>query len=81
MATDRRSGGIERVLAKCQSCVEAGNYYEAHQMYRTLYFRHDRHYFLVFDVNFIHVVERFPNRFSLSVYITLMIRMIQYKRS
>lgn len=40
MATDRRSGGIERVLAKCQSCVEAGNYYEAHQMYRTLYFRY-----------------------------------------
>ena len=50
MATDRRSGGIERVLAKCQSCVEAGNYYEAHQMYRTLYFRHDGHYFLVFVV-------------------------------
>ncbi|XP_048764329.1 Golgi to ER traffic protein 4 homolog isoform X2 [Ostrea edulis] len=40
MATDRRSGGIERVLSKCQSCVEAGNYYEAHQMYRTLYFRY-----------------------------------------
>ncbi|XP_061169060.1 Golgi to ER traffic protein 4 homolog [Saccostrea echinata] len=40
MATDRRTGGIERVLSKCQSCVEAGNYYEAHQMYRTLYFRY-----------------------------------------
>lgn len=47
MATDRRSGGIERVLAKCQSCVEAGNYYEAHQMYRTLYFRHGYSLFTV----------------------------------
>ena len=56
MATDRRSGGIERVLAKCQSCVEAGNYYEAHQMYRTLYFRHDGHYFLVFDVQVLYTL-------------------------
>lgn len=31
--------GVERVLAKCQACVDAGNFYEAHQMYRTLYFR------------------------------------------
>ncbi|KAK3090317.1 hypothetical protein FSP39_010901 [Pinctada imbricata] len=35
-----RSGGVDRVLAKCQACVDAGNYYEAHQMYRTLYFRY-----------------------------------------
>ncbi|XP_046361245.1 Golgi to ER traffic protein 4 homolog [Haliotis rufescens] len=32
--------GVERVLAKCQACVDAGNFYEAHQMYRTLYFRY-----------------------------------------
>ncbi|KAK6170669.1 hypothetical protein SNE40_019004 [Patella caerulea] len=33
--------GVERVLAKCQSCVDAGQFYEAHQMYRTLYFRYN----------------------------------------
>lgn len=31
--------GISRVLAKLKSSVEEGRYYEAHQMYRTLYFR------------------------------------------
>ncbi|KAI0236219.1 Golgi to ER traffic protein 4-like [Lamellibrachia satsuma] len=38
MASGR--GGTERVLAKLKRSVEAGNYYEAHQMYRTLYFRY-----------------------------------------
>ncbi|XP_060081085.1 Golgi to ER traffic protein 4 homolog [Ylistrum balloti] len=38
MAT--KSGGIDRVVAKCRACVEGGNFYEAHQMYRTLYFRY-----------------------------------------
>ncbi|KXJ75372.1 hypothetical protein RP20_CCG011847 [Aedes albopictus] len=32
--------GVTRVLAKLESSIEAGNYYEAHQMYRTLYFRY-----------------------------------------
>lgn len=32
--------GVARVLAKLESSVESGNYYEAHQMYRTLYFRY-----------------------------------------
>lgn len=32
--------GVARVLAKLESSIEAGNYYEAHQMYRTLYFRY-----------------------------------------
>lgn len=33
------SRGVARVLAKLKSSVEEGRYYEAHQMYRTLYFR------------------------------------------
>ncbi len=32
--------GCERVLAKLHASVERGNYYEAHQMYRTLCFRY-----------------------------------------
>lgn len=35
-----RPGGVRRVLAKCKASIEAGNFYEAHQMYRTLYFRY-----------------------------------------
>ncbi|KAJ8318901.1 hypothetical protein KUTeg_003992 [Tegillarca granosa] len=35
-----RVGGAERVLSKCQSCIDEGNFYEAHQMYRTLSFRY-----------------------------------------
>jgi len=38
MATSRVHG-VQRVLSKLESSVNAGNYYEAHQMYRTLYFR------------------------------------------
>ena len=34
-----RRGGIERVLSKLKNSIENENYYEAHQMYRTLYFR------------------------------------------
>ncbi|XP_070187925.1 Golgi to ER traffic protein 4 homolog isoform X2 [Littorina saxatilis] len=33
--------GIERVLAKCEECIGSGNFYEAHQMIRTLYFRYN----------------------------------------
>lgn len=32
--------GIQRVLNKLQNSVNKGDYYEAHQMYRTLYFRY-----------------------------------------
>jgi len=41
MAT-RRGGaaGTERVMAKLKKSIENENYYEAHQMYRTLYFRY-----------------------------------------
>lgn len=31
--------GVSRVLSKLKCSVEEGRYYEAHQMYRTLYFR------------------------------------------
>ncbi|KAK3579538.1 hypothetical protein CHS0354_028370 [Potamilus streckersoni] len=34
------NSGVERVLQKCHKCVEAGNFYEAHQMYRTVSFRY-----------------------------------------
>ncbi|XP_044252427.1 Golgi to ER traffic protein 4 homolog [Tribolium madens] len=32
--------GVSRVLEKLENSVKNGNYYEAHQMYRTLYFRY-----------------------------------------
>jgi len=35
-----KSSGSSRVLAKLKASVEAEKYYEAHQMYRTLYFRY-----------------------------------------
>ncbi|XP_069685148.1 Golgi to ER traffic protein 4 homolog [Periplaneta americana] len=35
-----RVHGVQRVLSKLESSINAGNYYEAHQMYRTLYFRY-----------------------------------------
>eukprot|EP00090_Calanus_glacialis_P045641 TRINITY_DN8607_c0_g1_i1.p1 TRINITY_DN8607_c0_g1~~TRINITY_DN8607_c0_g1_i1.p1 ORF type:complete len:336 (-),score=102.85 TRINITY_DN8607_c0_g1_i1:173-1180(-) len=35
-----RRGGTERVLSKLKASIENENYYEAHQMYRTLYFRY-----------------------------------------
>merc|ERR1712150_294390 len=42
MGEDMASGrGASRVLAKLQKSVDEGNYYEAHQMYRTLYFRYN----------------------------------------
>lgn len=31
--------GVNRVLDKLEASVNSGQYYEAHQMYRTLYFR------------------------------------------
>jgi len=37
----RYSHGVQRVLAKLEASINSENYYEAHQMYRTLYFRWD----------------------------------------
>lgn len=31
--------GVPRILGKLENSIKSGNYYEAHQMYRTLYFR------------------------------------------
>ncbi|XP_072932032.1 Golgi to ER traffic protein 4 homolog [Epargyreus clarus] len=39
MAT-RSERGVTRVLDKLEASVKSGQYYEAHQMYRTLYFRY-----------------------------------------
>ncbi|GBP89617.1 Golgi to ER traffic protein 4 homolog [Eumeta japonica] len=39
MAT-RAERGVSRVLEKLEASVNSGQYYEAHQMYRTLYFRY-----------------------------------------
>jgi len=35
----RNRGGVQRVEGKLRASVEKGEYYEAHQMYRTLFFR------------------------------------------
>lgn len=35
----RNRGGVQRVEGKLRASVERGDYYEAHQMYRTLFFR------------------------------------------
>ncbi|KAG8191155.1 hypothetical protein JTE90_016668 [Oedothorax gibbosus] len=40
MAKKLRGQGTERVMKKLQVNIELGQYYEAHQMYRTLYFRY-----------------------------------------
>ncbi|PRD32666.1 UNVERIFIED_CONTAM: Golgi to ER traffic protein 4 [Trichonephila clavipes] len=40
MAKKLRGQGTERVLKKLHTNIELGQYYEAHQQYRTLYFRH-----------------------------------------
>ena len=41
MATRQARGaaGVSRVMAKLKDALKNGNFYEAHQMYRTLYFR------------------------------------------
>lgn len=39
-ANSSPSTGVTRVLNKLRASVNEGNYYEAHQMYRTLYFRY-----------------------------------------
>lgn len=40
MMAARGDRGVSRVLDKLEASVNAGHYYEAHQMYRTLYFRY-----------------------------------------
>ncbi|XP_058951448.2 Golgi to ER traffic protein 4 homolog [Pocillopora verrucosa] len=40
MAAKSRSGGTQRVLQKLNKSIEDGEYYEAHQLIRTLYFRY-----------------------------------------
>jgi len=35
----RQAAGIARIQIKLKNSLESGNFYEAHQMYRTLYFR------------------------------------------
>ena len=37
---ERGQRGVNRVLTKLDQSINEGNYYEAHQMYRTLYFRY-----------------------------------------
>jgi hypothetical protein len=39
MASSGGGGGALRVKAKLKVALREGNFYEAHQMYRTLYFR------------------------------------------
>lgn len=36
---DPRAGGVDRVKNKLEQSIKQGDYYEAHQMYRTLYAR------------------------------------------
>lgn len=40
MAAKSRGTGSERIMGKLKTSIELGNFYEAHQMYRTLYFRY-----------------------------------------
>lgn len=46
----RNRGGVQRVEGKLRASVEKGDYYEAHQMYRTLFFRWDFVFTLVHSV-------------------------------
>lgn len=40
MSQTKSCRGVSRVLAKLEESVQSGKYYEAHQKYRTLYFRY-----------------------------------------
>ena len=35
----RAAAGIKRIEAKLKSAIDQENYYEAHQLYKTLFFR------------------------------------------
>lgn len=54
---DSKEHGMQRVLNKLQSSFSKGDYYEAHQMYRTLYFRYYGFYFNTVDVWSASVLE------------------------
>jgi hypothetical protein len=38
-ARNRKGDGTSRILDKAKQSIEEGKYYEAHQMYRTVYYR------------------------------------------
>lgn len=40
MSQTKSTHGVTKVLSKLQESIQAGKYYEAHQKYRTLYFRY-----------------------------------------
>lgn len=40
MSQTKSFRGVSRVLAKLEESIQLGNFYEAHQKYRTLYFRY-----------------------------------------
>lgn len=40
MSQTKSYRGVSRVLAKLEESIRSGKYYEAHQKYRTLYFRY-----------------------------------------
>lgn len=40
MSQTKSCRGVSRVLAKLEESIRSGKYYEAHQKYRTLYFRY-----------------------------------------
>lgn len=35
-----RESGVTRIFTKLHNLTESGNFYEAHQLYRTIYFRY-----------------------------------------
>jgi hypothetical protein len=39
MATRKRGEGIKSVIQKLEDSINAGDYYHAEQMYKTLYYR------------------------------------------
>lgn len=40
MATRKRGEGIKSVIQKLEDSINAGDYYHAEQMYKTLYYRY-----------------------------------------
>lgn len=52
----RGEQGLERVRVKLEQCLKDRDFYHAHQMYRTLYFRWDEIHFLPVGWRFIIAV-------------------------
>lgn len=48
-------GGLARVKAKLEDSLKRGDFYEAHQMYRTLHFRYYSTFY-PFSLCFLHVL-------------------------